>query len=1270
MVIFLFTSVSTGHSQQVYTPQFGVPDYWNRLTFTTEATGVNCEEEFICSGLTHVEDITEINSVFRYWVNSPLHININMSYSGEGYPRFAIWEPGAILTTVLFAPDSKGHFYFDIESFFEQWKHLIPNTPHNFEFIFFVVGEENRFVEQLSRHPSTISIPMTGDFAFSILATFNQTSVIPELPIEFPKVFDPEPDPGPLTTNQSYIRTRTMINDTGSIYFDTYDYYDGLGRPVQTVQAGMSPTGGDIVTVQQYDGVGREHRSWLPTVISGNNGRYVNPNTVMSSARTQYDNDLKPYSFPVYEQSPLSPLKEQFMPGMIMTDLYKAVQITHFTNSWADSLICINYRFTENSVIDTNLSVTHFGEYKMGDLHVTRTENEDGHRTFEFINNLGQLLLSRQVYQEWADKLYADTYYIYDHSGNLRVVLPPMASDQMRVSGYWSSDSDIIKQYAYLYKYDARNRCIAKKLPGADWIYYVYDKGDRVVAEQDGYFREQGSWKWILYDVFGRVIGVRRYIKDYTREQMQGHADAPTVEPPFYFPAQESDFRILEAMRYDDPEGTGLHESLKFEAVSGVVSASDVYPLKGVLNYERKAVANGTDFNVFPYTMHSYYYDYKGRLVQKVDMNHLGGISRTSFRYDFVGNVLSRHESHEMSNNALPDILQVEYAYDHRGRLLSETTTLNAGIPALITYTYDELGRLAATNMGTGTNAAATTYDYNIQGWMTKQENPHFDMELRYYDPNKAGTEPSYTGNITEWEWRHKGADATTMTGNTYGFTYDGLGRLTDTRHYEGGSMQPVDNFAERNLTYDYNGNTLSLDRYEEGRLENSLAYQSYNGNQLTVLRDNGPANTLYTYSYDSNGNMTYDGRQEVNLSYNYLDLVAHVSGSGESTQYKWLADGTKVSVINSENNGYEYLGSLVYERRDNKLTLESAGFSGGRIIATTTSNGTSYEPHYFITDHLGSVRVVVDNSGNAITRNDYHSFGKRWEGAGIQATTNRWQYNGKELQEMAGLSLLDYGWRNYDPFRGGWNGMDKMLESYFELTPYGYAGNNPVRHIDVAGLFISPYYDWNGNFLGTDEKGFTGDIYITSKEAFEYFSYADGLVSSHHIQNYSSDTRKLSNIAVGNLTPEAESKIYTHVLNQMNDIDFSNLYNGMVSINAPGKDNYNNGNPQTGRFGHFKMEDGSSRVTVMRGKYFNELNTVESIQNFLGVHEYYGHGIKGYSGENPIVYGGTHYKAYEAQRNHPTYNHLNSEQKQEIDIRIKTHMMIENPSLYIKRYK
>lgn len=107
------------------------------------------------------------------------------------------------------------------------------------------------------------------------------------------------------STNQNYIRTRTMTNDAGSTYIETIQYFDGLGRLTETVQTGINPSGIDLATYQEYDDFGRESIAWLPRVKTGTEGAFVPLSTFKTLSTTIYQSDAKPYSQTVYESSPL-----------------------------------------------------------------------------------------------------------------------------------------------------------------------------------------------------------------------------------------------------------------------------------------------------------------------------------------------------------------------------------------------------------------------------------------------------------------------------------------------------------------------------------------------------------------------------------------------------------------------------------------------------------------------------------------------------------------------------------------------------------------------------------------------------------------------------------------------------------------------------------------------------------------------------------------------------------------------------------------------------
>ena len=65
-------------------------------------------------------------------------------------------------------------------------------------------------------------------------------------------------------TSQNYVRTHAMTAAAGSKYMASYDYYDGLGASLPEGTKGITPTGSNLISLQEYDGAGRRSESWLP----------------------------------------------------------------------------------------------------------------------------------------------------------------------------------------------------------------------------------------------------------------------------------------------------------------------------------------------------------------------------------------------------------------------------------------------------------------------------------------------------------------------------------------------------------------------------------------------------------------------------------------------------------------------------------------------------------------------------------------------------------------------------------------------------------------------------------------------------------------------------------------------------------------------------------------------------------------------------------------------------------------------------------------------
>ena len=219
-----------------------------------------------------------------------------------------------------------------------------------------------------------------------------------------------------------------------------------------------------------------------------------------------------------------------------------------------------------------------------------------------------------------------------------------------------------------------------------------------------------------------------------------------------------------------------------------------------------------------------------------------------------------------------------------------------------------------------------------------------------------------------------------------------------------------------------------------------SLSY-AYTGNRRNA------------YSYDLNGNVTSDVTNSLQSSYNLINLPAQIkSGSTVKANYTYLSDGTKAAAFTSASAGKDYAGSFTYSRGDGgSKTLESVAFGGGRI----RKSGSTYAVDYHITDHLGSVRAIVNASGTVVEQNDFYPFGTRHPNGLTTLAANRWRFSDKEEQDAAfGITYSDFGARFYDR-SAAWTAIDPLAEKYYSVSPYVYCNNNPVKFVDSEGRKI-----------------------------------------------------------------------------------------------------------------------------------------------------------------------------------------------------------------------
>ena len=822
--------------------------------------------------------------------------------------------------------------------------------------------------------------------------------------------------------SENYILSRTFTSKDGSTSLERVTYFDGLGRPSQTVSVGITPTGKDLVTLQEYDSRSRESVSWLPVRNAGS-GALMSVSSLKSAAAQQYG-DSRPYSQTAYEASPLDRPVSEYGAG----------------EAWASKAVTIRH-----AVLDAH-DVAPAGMQRPNGLYpATVATDEDGRTTYTLTDGFGHTVLSGLKDGDEAQL----AFHVYDNRDDLTYVHTPFSY--------------------YFFLYDPLHHRIYEQSQGVS-VYHVYDRGGRAVFSQDGERRERGEWSFALPDAFGRTVLTGICTNTYDADEcpllgtvvkatrtdatnaLYGHTvSGVTLETPV----------VHSVSFYDDYSfigRNGIPSSLNYAAPPSGYGTCYTGGYKGLQTGAVTARLDEDGVSGYDYT--AFYYDDRGRVIQTRSTNHLGGTDVEYVAYDFTGNPVKRRRVHT-ANGKPTQTETYTYTYDHAGRLTTVKHKLNSRAEVtLVSNTYDELGRLQSqAPHGSATNRQ--TYSYNIRGWLTGISGGKFTQSLHYH--TGSGT-PQYGGNVSSMTWK-AGNEATTR---GYKFAYDGLNRLTTATYGEGANISNNANrFTEKVTAYDLNGNIKGLQRYGQtgastyGLLDN-LTY-TLDGNQVTRVDDASTA-TAYNngfafkdavkqaneYTYDKNGNLTQDLNKNIlSIEYNALNLPCEVTfGNGNAVTYLYSADGTKLRTVHKTGNTTvttDYVGNVVYENNSPKLLLTDAGY-------VSLADG---KYHYYLKDHQGNNRVVIASNGTVEEVNHYYPFGGVFASSG---SVQPYKYNGKELDRENGLDWYDYGARHYDAALGRFLTVDPLAQKYWQWSPYAYCADNPVNRIDPTGMeWVNP---------------------------------------------------------------------------------------------------------------------------------------------------------------------------------------------------------------------
>ncbi|MEI6062677.1 MAG: DUF6443 domain-containing protein, partial [Bacteroidota bacterium] len=817
-------------------------------------------------------------------------------------------------------------------------------------------------------------------------------------------------------SNMNYVRTYHVqisgIIDSAALNSSTpissalqsIQYFDGLGRPVQTIQKGITPEGYDLIKPLKYNDVGLDEINYEPyadKITSSLNFR-ADFETQQPGFYHDLFGDNKGRSPIEYEKSPLNRVLKQGTPGgpWQISAQGHPILFEYLANNATDPQLKVTCWNVVDNVCKNN------GDYAENKLYATKTINEDGAVVYEFKDKQGEVVLKRSVLD---DATNADTYYVYDDFGLLRFVISPEGTARLvgTFTESFTSIDDLAMKYVYCYTYDERKRLIEKQIPGKETEYYVYDKTDKVVLYQDGNMRndqnpDKDQWMFTKYDAAGRVImtGIINIDNTQKRNDLQNEANLPEYKCweyvyvagsatlpadknyysnqsfpsfvdyiPTYLTINYYDSYKIQLQYRPDPVSLCSNTELDFSMpqVSYPVYQPDLLHVAG------KPTVSYVSCNSAMLAT-TYYYDNYGRTIQTAAEHHLRGYDRSTNRYKGltanIENLFHLHYSYKKPDNTYTNTRSEEfmYSYDPAGRLTSFEYIYNGTpIHQIITNTYTTLGQLAGKQIGEDNYFFQNIdYQYNIRGWLTKINNPAtmqsdgdlFSQELIYNTPNAdLQNFPSFNGNISAAIWQTaqpSDITAPVTTGiKSYIYLYDKLNRLLYGKYAEmsGKEWDINDKYSEYIHTgsqetgyrpYDLNGNILSLYRY---------GLRSPNNSPRTIDQ--------LAYTYKGNQLIAVDDGVTTNNGGDFTDNGHYYYGI--NNEYTYDNNG---NLITDANKG---IIEIKYNYQNQPISITRSG--GLRLEYLYDGAGVKRQQRYF-TNIEGNVTKTTDFVGNFVYEN------------------------------------------------------------------------------------------------------------------------------------------------------------------------------------------------------------------------------------------------------------------------------------------------------------
>ena len=854
--------------------------------------------------------------------------------------------------------------------------------------------------------------------------------------------YDQQPD---LFTVRYEYHPMAQLSSDGSIFKPAYavtKHYD------------VRHPGDPIVTVTFVDGFGRPIQVKKESVVDGNHGYIRSGKTVYDAfgrvSKTYYPTFNQNDSLHWYlDQDMVAPTR------MVYDILNRETRITLPDNTETATAYSLSTVNSQNVVV----------------AEVTDALN---HKTATSTNGSGQTVCTTQ-YNDAGNRL--NTTFVFDPLGRLTKVTDTEGNQTTST-------------------YDMLGRRLKVSHPASGTAEFTYDKAGNLTSKQlPNLVKPLYSWEIRP----GRDTLISNSVHDEAALQ-------DVVTEPF---------------------NPGPGETYPFESTYPTIKC----PIRYYYKYNR------LDSIVYPFhPENNIYYYYggansrhacEGRVALRVD-----GSGAIDYSYDQMGNVIESNRTVIVPNEGrfsfntkweydsfsrllsmfYPDNEEVRYDYDAGGQLNKVFGYRNGENYAYVnSILYNKMGQKTVVRYG---NGAVNRYAYDISN---RLEKIHVTVN------NKVPIFTAYTydnvGNILR-AYNRCGTDAQTFGGwINHLYSYDALNRLTSA----GGTFWNSDRSATAsyNLTmvYDdmYRVTSKHLDVHQNdvtvtGNLNAgySMNYQyrpqtSDRPFQLSTITEDSifrstttvPAAYEYkrsSYSYDANGNLTYESTARKKAD-------GHYEPFGMERKLLWDEENRLTAL--SENG---YVSAYVYDA-DGERTVKmhgggSASYQNAADSAVTTARPkyTLYASPYFMRDEQGNylkhIYMGSDRIVSQVVRSSWASDNNPKGGtiANFGGLMTQSKYKAKKDSLQSALN------RRYADLQVPFKGVDR--DSFI----YNSNPSQACANIQQSGTYESQQYFYHKDHLGSSTIITTLDGTIT--QHVQYIPYGEVFIEQQNDAEWSSPFR------------------------------------------------------------------------------------------------------------------------------------------------------------------